>query len=734
MTSSTPTALEVLTSIFGYDQFRHNQEAIIQSLIQGEDAFVLMPTGGGKSLCYQIPALVRRGVGIVVSPLIALMQDQVDALRQLGLRAAFLNSSLSFMEKQDVEQMLLRGELDILYVAPERLLTEPMLNLLDQCQISLFAIDEAHCVSQWGHDFRKEYQQLKQLAQRFPNIPRVALTATADARTRQEILEQLNLQQAGVFINSFDRPNIHYTIAESGSNARQSLWRFLEQKHPEDAGIIYCLSRKKVESTADWLMQKGRLALPYHAGMTQQQRRQNQMRFLREEGVIIVATIAFGMGIDKPDVRFVAHLSLPKNIESYYQETGRAGRDGQPADAWMNYGLQDVIFMRQMLQDSDAPEQIKRVTQFKLHALLGLCELSTCRRQALLAYFDEEMKEPCGNCDNCINPPETWDATKAAQMALSCVYRTNQRFGVTYVIDILVGKTDKRIAYNGHDRISTWGIGKDYTQVEWRGIFRQLLAMGYLQTDMEYGTLSLTEKSRSLLRGEETFFARKQRKAEKASRQHATKQSRTRLAEKDQELREALRQLRARLAQEQGVPPYVIFHDSVLDDLAGYRPATDAAFLSIHGIGQSKLEKYGELFMEVIRQHPPADTPPQPIHDEQYLEDAPRVTSLSDTVNISLNMLKTGMDIDTIAKERGLKSTTILSHMADAISIGKLERKQVLNLSDGQLEEIESTARFLNLSWGENLKPLYETLEAQWDYGTLKCVVAGMQTPGETYE
>ncbi len=717
------SAHEILKTTFGYDQFRHNQEEIIQSIISGGDAFVLMPTGGGKSLCYQIPALIRQGVGVVVSPLIALMQDQVDALKQLGLRAAFINSSISFVEKQEIEEMLLRGELDILYVAPERLLMQPMLDMLDQCQISLFAIDEAHCVSQWGHDFRKEYQQLHQLAVRFPKVPRIALTATADARTREEILQQLNLQEAGIYVNSFDRPNIQYTISESGSNARASLLRFLEKKHPNDAGIIYCLSRKKVQSTADWLMQKGRLALPYHAGLSQQERKQNQQRFLREDGVIIVATIAFGMGIDKPDVRFVAHLSIPKNIESYYQETGRAGRDGAPADAWMNYGLQDVIFMRQILENSDAEEKFKRVTQFKLQALLAMCELATCRRQALLAYFDEELAEPCGNCDNCLNPPETWDATKPAQMALSCVYRTNQRFGVTYVVDILVGKTDKRIAYNGHDRISTWGIGKDLTQVEWKGIFRELIALGYLSVDMEHGVLKLVQKSRDLLKGHETFMARKQRKQDTAvSGKKTEKKVRTQLAEKDQELREELRQLRMRLAEEQGVPPYVIFHDSVLDDLAGYRPITDERFITIHGIGGAKLEKYGEAFMDVIRQHPQ----PEMDDETQLTKRIPINPTLSDTVNDSLDLFNQGLTVEQICEKRELKPSTIYSHLANAIVVGELDSRQVLCIEEDEIREIEEMAKFMSISNGDALSPLFEALEEKWDYGILRCVVSGL--------
>ena len=456
-------AREILQKTFGYSDFRHHQADIIQCLLNGEDALVLMPTGGGKSLCYQIPAMIRSGVGIVVSPLIALMQDQVDALNELGIRAAFLNSSMDVSAQQRTEQQLVNGEIDLLYVAPERLMTSRMLALLAQSSIALFAIDEAHCVSQWGHDFRKEYQQLRILHERFPAVPRIALTATADQRTRQEIIEQLNLEDASLFINSFDRPNINYTISE-GQNSRDRLWSFLEQSHPHDAGIVYCLSRKKVEATAEWLSKKGRKALAYHAGLPAETRQQHQQRFLREDGIIIVATIAFGMGIDKPDVRFVAHLSLPKSIEAYYQETGRAGRDGAPANAWMAYGLQDVISLRQMTQGTDASEQFKRISHNKLEAMLALCEQRHCRRQSILAYFEESLKRPCGNCDTCLNPPEEWDATELARKALSCVHRTEQRFGVNYVIDVLLGKDNERIKQFGHDRLSTYGIGKELTR------------------------------------------------------------------------------------------------------------------------------------------------------------------------------------------------------------------------------------------------------------------------------
>ena len=602
-------AYHILNHTYGYADFRLNQRDIIRSLLQGHDVLALMPTGGGKSLCYQIPALVRDGVGIIVSPLIALMQDQVDALLQLGIRAAYLNSTLNYGAVQQVERDLLAGNIDLLYVAPERLLSDKMLPLLERLHstlgIALFAIDEAHCVSQWGHDFRPEYQQLSVLAERFPGVPRIALTATADSRTQQEIIEQLRLQQADVYINSFDRPNIHYTI-QQGQQARQQLGQFIDANHPHDAGIVYCLSRKKVEDTAAWLAKQGRTALPYHAGMDAETRRHHQQRFLREDGVIIVATIAFGMGIDKPDVRFVAHLSLPKSIEAYYQETGRAGRDGQPANAWMAYGLQDVITLRQMMQESTASEQQKRIEHHKLQAMLGLCEMTTCRRQALLSYFGEPTPEPCGNCDNCQHPPEVWEAAVAAQKALSCVYRTGQRFGVNYLIEVLLGKDDERIRQFHHEQLSTFGIGTEYSEAEWRNIFRQLIALGYLAVDMEgHGGLRLTDNSRPLLRGEIALPLRKEQKRERVRRErhHAERAPRPEfdaLSATDKALFEALRSLRLRLAQEQGVPPYVIFHDSTLLDMANVRPTTLEAMSGITGIGERKLTQYGQAFLDVV--------------------------------------------------------------------------------------------------------------------------------------
>ncbi|MCP4388497.1 MAG: DNA helicase RecQ [Gammaproteobacteria bacterium] len=597
--------LDVLRSRFGYDEFRFQQQQIIDSLIEGRDALVLMPTGGGKSLCYQIPALLREGVGIVISPLIALMQDQVDALSLNGLSAAFLNSTQTVDQQHQVKQRLRNNDIDLLYVAPERALNEDFLQLLDECRLSLFAIDEAHCVSQWGHDFRPDYQKLTRLHERFPGIPRIALTATADQRTLREIEQQLQLQDAQRFVHSFDRPNIFYRVTQ-GDNNRQRLWSFIQDNHPADAGIIYCLSRKKVEETAKWLSDRGRHALPYHAGLDKNTRAQHQRMFLQQEGVIIVATIAFGMGIDKPDVRFVAHLNLPKNLESYYQETGRAGRDGEPANAWMAYGMQDVILLRQMMMQSDADEQFKRVLHHKMEAMLGFCEQTACRRQTLLAYFDETLPEPCGHCDNCLEPPATWDATEAAQMALSCVFRTGQRFGVNYVVDVLLGNAKDRILQNRHDQLSTFGIG-DLDQNEWRGLFRQLIALGYLYSDIDnYGALKLTPECKPLLGGDKQLLLRKFEKPSRASRAKATKATRE-LRGADTALFEALRLHRTKLAQEQGVPPYVILHDKTLAAICEHRPDSIDELALIPGIGERKLELYGDDLIRITGEYPPEE-------------------------------------------------------------------------------------------------------------------------------
>jgi len=594
--------LAVLQSVFGYTDFRGHQSAIIDTLMSGDNALVLMPTGGGKSLCYQIPSLLRPGVGIIVSPLIALMQDQVDALQLLGINAAFLNSTLTANNARTIETAVIDGDLDILYIAPERLLLERTLTLLSSCQLALFAIDEAHCVSQWGHDFRPDYQALSILAERFPEVPRMALTATADQRTREEIADNLQLRAARHYVSGFDRPNIRYSITES-QNAREQLWQFLEQQHPADAGIVYCLSRKKVESTAGWLETRGRVALPYHAGLRADVRSRNQQRFLREEGVIIVATIAFGMGIDKPDVRFVAHLNLPKSVEAYYQETGRAGRDGDAANAWMAYGLQDVINLRQMMQQSTADDQHKRVEHQKLEAMLGLAELSTCRRVALLDYFGEPGHAKCSNCDNCLSPPDTWDGTEASRKALSCVYRTGQRFGVNYVIDVLLGKTSDRMQRFGHTSLSTFGIGQDLSATEWRSVFRQLIAMGYLWADLEsYSSLRLTDTARPLLRGEQRLELRRPVKPVKRTRRSKSATT-VSLADIDDSLWLALRGCRTELAAESGVPPYVVFHDKTLRQMALELPTTRSALGAISGVGEMKLERYGDAFLAVIRDH-----------------------------------------------------------------------------------------------------------------------------------
>ncbi len=598
------SALDLLQSVFGYPSFRGQQQAVVEHLAGGGDALVLMPTGGGKSLCYQIPALLRQGTGIVVSPLIALMQDQVDALREAGVAAAYLNSSLGAEEQREVERQLLAGELNLLYVAPERLLTGRFLGQLERTEVALFAIDEAHCVSQWGHDFRPEYRELAILHQRFPAVPRIALTATADQRTRDEIVERLSLQNARQFVSSFDRPNIGYRVGLR-HNAKRQLTDFLHG-HQGESGIVYCLSRRKVDDTAEWLAELGVEALPYHAGLDAATRAKNQQRFLREDGVVMVATVAFGMGIDKPDVRFVAHLDLPRSIEGYYQETGRAGRDGLPAEAWMIYGLSDVVTMSQMIAQSESADERKRVERQKLESLLAYAEATDCRRQLLLGAFGEIYPGPCGHCDNCIAPPKTWDATVPAQKALSAVYRTGQRFGSGHVIDVLRGEETERVLSLDHHRLSTFGIGAEMDEKQWRSVFRQLLAAGLLEADAEgYGTLRLTAASRAVLSGGKPVKLREDARPERASRRRRDSKLVTGggslgIEAYEQELWDALRALRTQLAKQQGVPPYVVFHDATLLAMLRAMPANEDELATISGVGEAKLKRYGSDFLAVI--------------------------------------------------------------------------------------------------------------------------------------
>ncbi|MFT7559958.1 MAG: ATP-dependent DNA helicase RecQ [Flavobacteriales bacterium] len=700
--------LDVLHATFGFQEFRGLQQDIVNEVCAGGDALVIMPTGAGKSLCYQVPALCRAGTAIVVSPLIALMQDQVESLEQNNVRAAFLNSTLSSESIYQIEQQLQYGELDLLYMAPERLLQERSLNLLERCNIALFAIDEAHCVSQWGHDFRPEYQQLSLLAQRFPNTPRLALTATADGATQKEIIQQLQLHDAKAFISGFDRPNIRYHIRASTKQAKEQLHRFLQNDHPNDAGIVYCLSRKKVEATAQWLCEKGFNALPYHAGLDAKVRETNQRRFLMEEKIIIVATIAFGMGIDKPDVRFVAHLDIPKSIEAYYQETGRAGRDGDAANAWMCFSLQGVIMLRKMLEDSQAAEQQKRVERIKLDAMLGLCESAGCRREVLLEYFGDEQKQPCGNCDNCLNPPETWDGTLAAQKALSTIYRTEQRFGVNYLIDVLIGKSTERNENFGHTKLAVFGLGKDFSADQWRSIYRQLIAAAYAQVDIEgYGALHLTEKSRPILRGESTLTLRHEAKTETIERHKSTKKGEGRLWE-------ALRACRMQLAKEHSLPPYVIFHDATLMSMSELKPDTLQQLSRINGVGAAKLDKYGEQFLSVIRENAQEGN-----EESSYLA--------------TLQHRLSGHNLEDIADLRDLSLPTVYSHIARAIEENRITLAQAVYLHQ---EDIDVIHNAVNLHYdfdNPKLKPIHDALDGEYSYELLRCVMAEELRSNQSY-
>jgi ATP-dependent DNA helicase RecQ len=594
----TSSPQDILKDVFGYSKFKGQQRQIIESALKGRDSLVIMPTGGGKSLCYQIPAMLRDGTGLIVSPLIALMQDQVSALHELGIAAEFLNSSQSFEEMQAVLARLRQRKLQLLYIAPERLVTEQARSMLQGIPLSLIAIDEAHCVSQWGHDFRQDYLSLGELGSLFPGVPRMAVTATATEKTRAEIVTRLKLDEPDIFIAPFDRPNIGYAV-QVKTDARGQLLKFL-QAHRGEAGIIYCLTRKKTETTAEWLGQQGIAALPYHAGLDAEVRRENQRRLLVEDGLVIVATIAFGMGIDKPDVRFVAHLDLPKSIESYYQETGRAGRDGEPAEAWIVYGLQDVVRLRQMLDESAAGEDFKRYERNKLDALLGWCEVTGCRRRPLLEYLGDTLDQDCGNCDGCLAPVDTWDGTEAAQKLLSAVYRSGQRFGAAHLVDVLLGKATDKVTQHRHDQLSVFGIGQDLPAATWRSVARQLIVAGYLRSDASrFGALVLTDTSKSVLRGETTLrFREDPQRPVPATRKPAKAHV---VVAEDQHLWEALRVCRQSLASEHNVPPYVIFHDRTLHEMLAYRPQTASEMLDISGVGQTKLDRYGERFLAILR-------------------------------------------------------------------------------------------------------------------------------------
>ncbi len=636
------------------------------------------------------------------------MQDQVSALLQLGVKAAFLNSTLSPEEARRIEMQLLDNELDLLYIAPERLTSGRTLALFSRIRIALFAIDEAHCVSQWGHDFRVDYLQLSMLHEQFPDIPRIALTATADEKTRQEIILRLQLEQAPLFLSGFDRPNIRYRIVQK-QNARQQLIDFILAEHPGDSGIVYCLSRKKVDETAEWLRTKGINALAYHAGMPGDLRQKHQHRFLMEDGLVIVATIAFGMGIDKPNVRFVAHLDLPKSVEAYYQETGRAGRDGLPANAWMAYGLQDVITLRRMLADSDADEAHKRLELHKLDAMLALCEQVHCRRQALLSYFGDHLEQPCNNCDTCLETVETWDGTLVAQQALSCIYRTGQRFGVGYLIDVLRGKPTERVIHFGHDKQSTFGIGRELDEQQWSSVFRQLVARGLVAVNFDhFGVLQLTDACRPILRGEQGLMLRKDIKPEKSRLAKKAAGKSARRSEINAELWDALRAKRREIADAQDIPPYVIFHDATLMAMLEAKPVNLKQMALISGIGVRKLELYGEQFLAVIK---------------EFIDDH----KVPDTVNDSVELFKLGFSVQHIAQKRGLKEDTIYNHLSQALEQGMLILSEVVELPEQEIKQIEEAILSLPDDQQNALKPVYDQFEGHYSYGILRCVRAALQ-------
>ena len=704
-------AQRVLKDIFGYDSFRGRQGDIIERVASGGDALVLMPTGGGKSLCFQVPALLRDGLAVVVSPLIALMDDQVATLEELGVAAAALNSTLSAEQQRDLANRIKRGEVKMLYLAPERLVQPRMMAFLQSLDIALFAIDEAHCVSQWGHDFRPEYLQLGQLAEVFPNVPRIALTATADKRTREEIVTRLHLQNAERFLSSFDRPNIFYRIVPK-EQPRKQLLAFLSERR-SDAGIVYCLSRKKVDEVAKFLCEQGFPALPYHAGLPSETRAANQKRFLNEEGLIMVATIAFGMGIDKSNVRFVAHLDLPKSLEAYYQETGRAGRDGLPADAWMAYGLQDVVMLKQMLQNSEGDERHKRLEHHKLDAMLSLCEETRCRRRTLLAYFDEDMPQPCGHCDNCMDGVQTWDATEPARQALSTIYRTGQRYGTGHLIDVLLGRENEKTRSMGHQHLAVFGVGKDRSEGEWRTLFRQLVARGLADIDIEgFGGLRLSDSCRPLLRGEVTLELRRELKPQTTVKSSSASPASQLVRGEEREQWEALRALRRKLAEEHGVPPYVIFPDSTLLEMLRSQPTSLSEMATVSGVGARKLERYGEAFLEVLGGQ--AETP----------------KVVADIRHELISLARAGMTPMQISGQLQCSEKNVYTMLAEAIGRQELSLEQALDLPEDLMEEVQDA--FLD---GEGELPSVASIAEQFKgrvpEGVLYCVRAALQSEFE---